>query len=309
MVPCAKRLESLIHWQLQNRGLRRRNNLCKKRGQTDVCTKSHREWFEVDINEASQVIRFWVDWINYYKPYRTDGRLREDVIGQWEIRIESARETLERWRQSVPKEYGVWMLAVAETGQIEHETPVPLPILRCVEADALEAQALEALEAEAPEAEVLVTGEPSCSIGDVGPSGDIVTKNSHESELQKVQSSFNATPKTPPNKMFSPSLSASSPSPAVTTPDSTFSKTSIASSATDLSCLADGSPFSQAANLMPTTPTKSRSKSPRRRKGIGAQAGQKARTKSPVPRTPQHTPLGPKELAGDYFAGSSGSSM
>lgn len=301
MVPCAKRLESLIQWELQNRGLRRWNHLCKKRDQTKdqtsrrtkLCTSSHHEWFEADVHEVSRAIRFWIDWVRCHDPYGTDGLLKTAMVGELVSQIGSANETLQRWHQSVPgvaiaETHDVWTLHHPDTSQKEPKITSPLPVSLRIEAEAL------------------VTDEQASSVGETEPCADVLTEQKPESELQKVQRSFEPTPKTPPNKMVGASLS-SSPSPAVSTPDSTFSNASIASSTTDLSCF-DGSPVSE-AQLMPTTPTKSRSKSPRKSKTIGAHGGQKPRPRSSIPRSPQSTPLDPKELAGSYFAGSPGSSM
>ncbi|KAK0944051.1 hypothetical protein LTR29_004391 [Friedmanniomyces endolithicus] len=57
-VPCVKRVERLIHLELQDKQVKRR---------CDVCAKEHREWFAVEASQAGvrvvdECVRRWVGW-------------------------------------------------------------------------------------------------------------------------------------------------------------------------------------------------------------------------------------------------------
>ncbi|KAK0974821.1 hypothetical protein LTR91_014281 [Friedmanniomyces endolithicus] len=57
-VPCVKRVERLIHLELQDKQVKRR---------CDVCGKEHREWFAVEASQAGvrdvdECVRRWVGW-------------------------------------------------------------------------------------------------------------------------------------------------------------------------------------------------------------------------------------------------------
>ncbi len=57
-MPCVKRVERLIHLELQDQQVKRR---------CDVCGKEHREWFAVEASQAGirgvdECVRRWVGW-------------------------------------------------------------------------------------------------------------------------------------------------------------------------------------------------------------------------------------------------------
>lgn len=58
----AKRLESLIHAELQIRGLQR-IYFCNR------CRTKHKEWFELDLLSAKNIVQYWIDWLTDYEPY------------------------------------------------------------------------------------------------------------------------------------------------------------------------------------------------------------------------------------------------
>lgn len=61
MTPHVKKVERMIHLELQGMGLR------ADRGTCDACGREHREWFEVEgsrrgVGRVDEVIRRWVEW-------------------------------------------------------------------------------------------------------------------------------------------------------------------------------------------------------------------------------------------------------
>lgn len=61
MTPHVKKVERMIHIELQGMGLR------ADRGACEVCGREHREWFEVEgsrrgVGRVDEVIRRWVEW-------------------------------------------------------------------------------------------------------------------------------------------------------------------------------------------------------------------------------------------------------
>ncbi|ETN45138.1 uncharacterized protein HMPREF1541_10015 [Cyphellophora europaea CBS 101466] len=102
-IPNARRIEDLIHWELQSRGFRRRNNQCKKRQEAETCKAVHGEWFEIDPECAKKAIAFWVAWVQWFKPYGEDRLLSIDMAKEMSHPAESASETIERWRAIMKK--------------------------------------------------------------------------------------------------------------------------------------------------------------------------------------------------------------
>lgn len=74
------RIEQLIFEQLG--GLRQYDMSCIHRVS---CQRRHEEWFKVSVNDATRVIRQWVDWA-LQTPYADEGHLREpwkDYVHSW----------------------------------------------------------------------------------------------------------------------------------------------------------------------------------------------------------------------------------
>lgn len=69
-IPHARRVETLIHTELQN--FRRKFN-CNE------CERHHEEWFEVNQNHAVEVFQKWKNWIQK-KPYEDNGTLKPEFI-------------------------------------------------------------------------------------------------------------------------------------------------------------------------------------------------------------------------------------
>lgn len=79
-VPCAERVELLIHFELLE--FWRRERYCKGHG------SSHTEWFEVPDKDAATVAARWVEWMRCARPYNDNGDLSESwksIIEEMEI--------------------------------------------------------------------------------------------------------------------------------------------------------------------------------------------------------------------------------
>jgi T5orf172 domain len=76
-VPNAKRIETLIHMDLELRSLRRREAWCRT---NKKCRRSHGEWFEISISQAEAAIEYWISWMQTHTPYKENGQLDERCI-------------------------------------------------------------------------------------------------------------------------------------------------------------------------------------------------------------------------------------
>ncbi len=88
MVPNAKRVEKLVHTDLELRSLRRRESWCRTNTE---CSKSHGEWFEIPEVEATHCIEYWSKWMTIHKPYDSNGHLKD----QWIVTIHLPQAHLE----------------------------------------------------------------------------------------------------------------------------------------------------------------------------------------------------------------------
>ena len=87
-VPNARRVEALVHTDLELRSFRRIEKWCRTNPE---CSKSHIEWFEVAQAHARSCIEYWVNWMTVHEPYDGNGQLKE----QWVVAIHLPQADLE----------------------------------------------------------------------------------------------------------------------------------------------------------------------------------------------------------------------
>jgi hypothetical protein len=95
-VPHVKRVEMLVHAEL--RDVRYKEVGCKG----PKCGRTHKEWFEVDVEHAKKVVGKWSDWV-IGKPYEEPKRGRKKWVLKGSVveeEIEKLVEPLER--ETVP---------------------------------------------------------------------------------------------------------------------------------------------------------------------------------------------------------------
>lgn len=79
-VPCARRLEVLVHFELVT--FWRKERYCKQH------TSTHVEWFEISTHEAERTAGLWVEWMKCAKPYDARGVLKES----WRSMIQELKD-------------------------------------------------------------------------------------------------------------------------------------------------------------------------------------------------------------------------
>ncbi|EED12091.1 hypothetical protein TSTA_001620 [Talaromyces stipitatus ATCC 10500] len=165
-IPHAQRVETLTHYELIKQW--RRERRCK----ADWCQKSHKEWFEIDKEQAKQVLRNWADFMQYAEPYDAAGRLKSqwrEIVKMMEGYGEmvTATKLLEHYEASLTKKS-----TVAETTRpVSIHTPKIVeevvtgykPTIRRLEAPKEEVVRVDSLVTEQPtlpKEAPLITGQP-----------------------------------------------------------------------------------------------------------------------------------------------------
>ncbi|KAH8703336.1 T5orf172 domain-containing protein [Talaromyces proteolyticus] len=93
-IPCAQRVETLIHYELIREWRRERSCI--------GCRKSHKEWFEVDPETAKQVVVDWANFMKISEPYTPEGLLNDmwlKIVKDMEARdqVVTARKLLDHF--------------------------------------------------------------------------------------------------------------------------------------------------------------------------------------------------------------------
>jgi len=74
-VPHVYRAELLVHLELAD--FWRRETKCKHNPE---CLTRHKEWFQVDVERAQEVMNKWTQWLQLARPYHADGSLRSEWV-------------------------------------------------------------------------------------------------------------------------------------------------------------------------------------------------------------------------------------
>ncbi|KAK0309993.1 hypothetical protein LTR01_004191 [Friedmanniomyces endolithicus] len=113
-VPCVKRVERLIHLELQDQQVKRR---------CDVCGKEHREWFAVEASQAGirgvdECVRRWVGWAERDPNFKTKLHLPNQVRPKTALPPQNATMAIELDPETTEQVLAN-ALAIASTAFIE----------------------------------------------------------------------------------------------------------------------------------------------------------------------------------------------
>jgi hypothetical protein len=95
----AKRLEGLIHWDLQDQGLQRANLICRNNDRS-YCTTRHKEWFEADVQRVNETVEFWLKWLYTYNPWSNSKRT-STMYDELMLETGSGQDVMLRWREEL----------------------------------------------------------------------------------------------------------------------------------------------------------------------------------------------------------------
>ena len=121
-VPNAKRVERLVHVDLQLAGKRFEEKNCTG------CSDDHNEWFNINIEDAMDVVQHWSTWMADFRPYEagtgflTPQATRDMVLGV----VEDTPESMRRFLSNSAGDY--WCQAVQLEGFPLDTSPLPAPM-------------------------------------------------------------------------------------------------------------------------------------------------------------------------------------